>query len=309
MEMGNGQGKEQPIEKEQSMEKEPPIEEEEEHPKEQEVANIANIAVFSARTSSSSMADQAKQKIETTIFRQEIERTLFLEPKVEKDSEMEEVVENDQIIKDKNIFICDFCPKSFGTKTKKRVHKTKMHPYMAGEGEIVCDLCSSYFSKDYMVAHMKKKHPKEAVSEHSSLLTTEDDEDAVRTECQLCPKAFGGKAFLDRHIKLKHPEQFPNDETTTDEKLEELPQQMDPIDEAAIANVVMWQCDQCQKYFSSNTTLKNHMVVTHMEENPYKCQYCEKEFTKLGGMRAHIKKSHTDGGMEPTSVSDFKDEQ
>ena len=297
------QGKEETMEKEQPMEKEPPMEKE--HPKEQEVANMA---VFSARTSSSSMANQAKQKTETAIFQQEIERTLFVEPKVEKDSEMEEVIEKDPTDKDTNIYKCDFCSKSFDTKIKTRVHKNKFHPYMAGEGDIICETCSRYFSKDRMVLHMKKKHPKDALSEPSSLVTTDEDADAVRTECHLCPKAFGGKAFLERHIKLKHPEQFPNDETNTDRKLEELSQQMDPIDEAAIANVVMWQCDQCQKYFSSNTTLKNHMVVTHMEENPYKCQYCEKEFTKQGSMRAHIKKSHNDGGMEPTNVSDFKDE-
>ena len=179
---------------------------------------------------------------------------------------------------------------------------------MAGEGDIVCEFCSCYFAKDYIVTHMKKKHPKEVVSEPSSLVSTDEDPDAVRTECHLCPKAFGGKTFLERHIKLKHPEQIPNDETNTDEKLE-LSQQMDPIDEAAIANVVMWQCDQCQKYFSSNTTLKNHMVVTHMEENPNKCQYCEKEFKMQGSMKARIKKFHNDGGMEPTNVSDLKDGQ
>ena len=174
---------------------------------------------------------------------------------------------------------------------------------MAGEGDIACEFCARNFSKENMVTHVKRKHPKKAVADLSSLLTTDEDVDAVRTDCKLCPSALGGKAFVERHIKLKHPERYPNDETiNTEEKRE----QMDNIDEASIANVVMWQCDQCQKYFSSNTTLKNHMVVTHMEENPYKCQYCEKEFTKLGGMRAHIKKSHIDGGMEPTSVSDLK---
>ena len=165
------------------------------------------------------------------------------------------------------------------------------------------------FAKDYIVTHMKKKHPKEAESDSSSLITTDEGEDAVRTECQLCPKAFGGKAFLERHIKLKHPEQFINEENNTNKNMEELSKQMDPLDEASIANVVMWQCDQCQKYFSSNTTLKNHMVVTHMEENPYKCQYCGKEFTQQGSMKTHIKKSHSDGGVELTGASDLKDEQ
>ena len=97
-------------------------------------------------------------------------------------------------------------------------------------------------------------------------------------------------ALLERHIKLKHPEQFPNDDNNTDEKVEELSKRIDLVDEACIANVVMRQCDQCQKYFSLNTTFKNHMVVTHMDENLYKCQYWEKEFTQQGSMKAHFKK-------------------
>ena len=115
-----------------------------------------------------------------------------------------------------------------------------------------------------MITHMKRKHPEEAISDVSSLLTSDEDEDVVITECHLCPKAFGGKAFLGRHIELKHSEQLSNDDTNTDEKGEDISKEIDLVGEASIANVLMWQCDQCQKYFSSNTTLKNHMVVTHI---------------------------------------------
>ena len=55
-----------------------------------------------------------------------------------------------------------------------------------------------------MITHMKKKHPEEAISDVSSLLKADKDEDVVITECHLCPKAFGGKAFSERHIKIKH---------------------------------------------------------------------------------------------------------
>ena len=120
-----------------------PKEQEKEQTKEQEVANKD---IFSARTSNSSLSllpaennEMAITKNCKTKNRNVIKKYIYIilvEPKGERDANMEAVVQRDPIIKDNNTFMCDF----------------------------VCGFCSRYFSKKFMVKHMRRKHPKEAVS-------------------------------------------------------------------------------------------------------------------------------------------------
>ena len=52
-----------------------------------------------------------------------------------------------------------------------------------------------------------------------------------------------------------------------------------------------YQCEHCQKRFTRNDHLKNH-VRTHTKERPYQCEHCQKCFTRNDHLKSHIR-THT----------------
>uniref|UniRef100_A0A1I8GRS0 Protein krueppel n=1 Tax=Macrostomum lignano TaxID=282301 RepID=A0A1I8GRS0_9PLAT len=53
-----------------------------------------------------------------------------------------------------------------------------------------------------------------------------------------------------------------------------------------------FQCDTCQKKFSSKSHLKAHMSAVHRKEKPHKCNRCGKSFSRASDLHVHIR-SHT----------------
>ena len=239
---------------------------------------VANMAIFAARTSSSSLSTMLRPGGD------EAEEEKF---KMDIPSENVETGEKR--------FSCQFCAKTFLMKVGLRKHKLKMHPGQQSDGDIACEFCPSLFNKSHMFKHMIAKHPLEVTSapgteakvekvvveEKISLPMPTTTFLEIKARCQFCPKAFAGDEFLEKHIAAKHPEKV------ITEKDKEL--------------VTEFQCDQCQKYLGSKGALRNHMPL-HFEEKPFKCESCGKEFSQSGNLRVHVKRYHPNQENESIDI-------
>ena len=270
------------------------------------------MAVFSSRSRASSLATLAQDKTAklSKAPGPESTTTFFVEPKTEPVDQVEEPM--DPIVKSENRFSCDLCPKVFNAKNTLKVHKQRKHTNSTdiGNGDVTCSFCPKLFNRKKLTQHMKNKHPNKSLvgpdvpevdakpwrMDVPEPAVAKQIEVAARAECKFCPKAFGGIDFLERHMKLNHSEQLPKDEDNTGDVVETLPKQEDAVTKSNEGKVVLIQCDQCQKYFGSKSSLKNHMVV-HMEEKPFKCTFCGKEFTQNGNMKTHVQKHHTSDNL------------
>jgi len=266
---------------------------------------VANMAIFAARKSSSSLS---------TILEPGGPPGPGDDDALEEKFRIDATSENLGTEKTDERFPCKFCTKTFLLKVGLRKHKLKAHTGQASDGDIACKFCPSLFNKAHMFKHMIAKHPLEVASapeekvsfeEKISLptpkttfqeninlptpktafqekinLPTPTFQD-IRARCQFCPKAFAGQEFLEKHIGLKHPEKV------VVEKEKEL--------------VTEFQCDQCQKYLGSKSALKNHMPL-HLEEKPFKCESCGKEFSQSGNLRVHMKRHHTNQENEGIDI-------
>jgi uncharacterized Zn-finger protein len=50
-----------------------------------------------------------------------------------------------------------------------------------------------------------------------------------------------------------------------------------------------FQCLNCDKAFSTSTSLKNHDRSAHTGERPYKCKFCDKSFTNQTNLKNHVR--------------------
>jgi len=85
-------------------------------------------------------------------------------------------------------------------------------------------------------------------------------DDLKTFSCQFCGKMFGTNALRNKHEDLFHKQRF--------------------------------ECTHCDRKFSSNTILTNHLR-THTGEKPFVCETCGNEFFNKGSLYTHIKNGHT----------------
>ena len=58
-----------------------------------------------------------------------------------------------------------------------------------------------------------------------------------------------------------------------------------------IFQVKPFWCHECAKTFSSQSKLKQHMLI-HSEEKPYMCDICERAFNVVSNLRRHLRTVH-----------------
>jgi len=119
--------------------------------------------------------------------------------------------------------------------------------------------------------------------------------------CGKCPKRFAEKRGRRRHQKRKHQNVDNGDSTETETARKKITVKKEKVVVLGPTDNVLeksFECGDCDKSFSRQSSLKNHKVL-HLEELPYKCEHCEKTFSQAGNLRSHSARYH--GVNIPTS--------
>ena len=161
-------------------------------------------------------------------------------------------------------FICALCLKTFGTKSKLKVHiDLHLNPDL-----FKCENCSKKFTT---AGHLRK---------HKLL---EIDPDMYK--CKLCPKRFQHQSHLRDHVKLhENAKAFKcgvcfrvfsrRDFLNAHLKLHNNPD--------------LYKCNVCSRRFSGINYLNTHLL-THSEEDRkvLECRYCNKLLASKNNLKAH----------------------
>lgn len=55
------------------------------------------------------------------------------------------------------------------------------------------------------------------------------------------------------------------------------------------------KCEHCSKIYSSSTSLKTHIELTHVKQTRFQCKVCSTSFSNYYQLTSHIKKDHAPG--------------
>ncbi|XP_029444014.1 zinc finger protein 182-like [Rhinatrema bivittatum] len=158
---------------------------------------------------------------------------------------------------------CSQCPKEFENAALLVVHLRTHMPDKPHK----CDQCDKSFNNPLLLVNHKRTHTDE--SQHP---------------CNQCTKTFNDQALLLAHKKIhieKKPQCGQGKESGGT-----------PIQEKPTTVKLPYKCNQCDKSFSYQTMLNEHLKV-HVGDKPHKCDKCEKSFNDPALLVAH-RKTHTD---------------
>lgn len=123
-----------------------------------------------------------------------------------------------------------------------------------------CDKCDRIFSKrSNLNRHRRLMHSKRTKKSESG------------HKCTLCDRIFTKKCNLNRHHRLLH-----TSNTDRDRKAE-----------------LVQQCEVCDRVCENELGLKLHRR-THIDEHPFKCDECDRYFTKKSNLLRHSRQAHSD---------------
>lgn len=140
-----------------------------------------------------------------------------------------------------------------------------------------CDSCNKVFPNKYVLqSHQKKVH-------------------TGKFECKQCHRRFWKKQLLVIHLSdhTENPnfvlqqqlisvanDEGKEEETSKDPKLKEKP--------ASVTNPILktYQCDHCEKYFSTKETLNRH-ILKQKNAKPYDCPICDEKFNSEAQVKKH----------------------
>ncbi|XP_017061854.1 zinc finger protein weckle [Drosophila ficusphila] len=182
--------------------------------------------------------------------------------------------------KEKRVYQCEKCPKSFTTKAAIEYHDVSKH-VPKSEFKFSCPECN-------------KKIPTERkLKEH--LRYMHDPETAII--CDKCGKTLRSQTNLKKHHELEHSEEpRPKPDPVQCEicgtwlrHLSGLKQHMNTVHEPPGGE---HRCHICNKTSTNSRALKRHIYHNHLCERKFKCGMCEKAFKRPQDLREHTS-THT----------------
>lgn len=205
-------------------------------------------------------------------------------------------------IDDNGKFACTYCDESFDTRDPLSIHMRRH----LGEKPFRCDICAkSFIRQDFLQCHR---------SNH--LKTMDYKQNGFPTEVSKRPRISLKKLEeLVQSNSVSRAESSDEDEagdggaSSSDSENQDQDHHGEENDEqrsllATLLTQVIktendqFQCPRCDKSFSHETTLKEHLR-THTEITPFKCPLCSLAFIRSDYLKNHLKKHIEDNGEDP----------
>ncbi|KAH8401230.1 hypothetical protein KR009_003920 [Drosophila setifemur] len=182
--------------------------------------------------------------------------------------------------KEKPVYQCDKCPKSFTTKAAIEYHNVSKH-VPKSEFKYSCPECNKKIPTERKLKeHMRYMH---------------DPETAII--CDKCGKTLRSQTNLKKHHELEHSDE-PRPKPvpvqceicgTWLRHLSGLKQHMNTVHEPPGGE---HRCHICNKTSTNSRALKRHIYHNHLCERKFKCGMCEKAFKRPQDLREHTS-THT----------------
>ncbi|KAL1453118.1 hypothetical protein WDU94_007290 [Cyamophila willieti] len=171
-------------------------------------------------------------------------------------------------------FECYVCSKVLATS-----HSLKRHILIHNGPKYTCEICNREFTRVYELNIHKKIH---------------DDENNIASQlkCQYCAKVFVKKSNLKAHIENNHLDysclecKAAGEQVTFDTK-KNLLLHLKTKHKNVISNVYL-TCLICFKTFLTETDLARHMKM-HSDDYQIQCKFCDKYFSRNYNLKQHMK--------------------
>lgn len=216
----------------------------------------------------------------------------FLQSEFTKEEQLKNVETMDLVPREnaKESLTCDQCGREFAHYSSLTRHKRATH---SGKRPFSCDICHRKFSiKQYLVQHELTHRAEKPFA------------------CDCCERTFVQRRFLRRHKQKFHvdkvelfekdslqPELIHEDVIFGDELA--IAEKSPSIQEDLILPSMQskdggqtYDCDQCEKKFTTRASVARHKRRTHAGERPYSCEECGRTFAARENLVEH-KRIHT----------------
>ena len=177
---------------------------------------------------------------------------------------------------------CDICDHKFSHKDDFKEHVQIVHGSMK---RFKCDLCpKSYTRPEHLKFHVKVHHSEKRI-----------------VKCELCDKTFADKVHRNRHIKRIHNGRK-QCECTTCGKVFVTPYNLQTHIKVEHRSTT-YPCDFCDLALTTKWSKINHEKTAHFGVKRFKCEICEKGFSKAMDCKEHMWKQHGQGS--PSHICHF----
>ena len=178
---------------------------------------------------------------------------------------------------------CKECGKGMVTKRELDDHMRRH----TGEKPFPCCKCGKFFMNTSGLRNHKKKH---RIEEGTLTVEKLERHESKRICCEHCGKYFFQPSHYARHMKgHKGIKEFKCDQCDKAYTSgTSLLQHIDVVHKGKKSFV----CNECGHYFGRRGSLKAHILQIHSKELPFRCEYCFDGFKEKQRLKNHTKKIH-----------------